>query len=70
MVRQTLKWILSKSHRTTAAKVTVELSIYLGEPVSTKTVRQELHNPTFTVQLRLLNLHLLKAKLKAKKMMW
>jgi hypothetical protein len=34
---------LSKNHRTAAAKVTAELSICLEDPVSTKTVRRELH---------------------------
>jgi transposase len=39
----TLKSIVSKSHRTTAAKVTAELNIQLVDHVSTKTVRQEHH---------------------------
>jgi hypothetical protein len=34
----TLKRIASKNHRTTAAKVTVELNIHLEDPVSTKPV--------------------------------
>ena len=34
---------MSQNHRTTAAKVTAELNIHLGEPLSIKTVRQELH---------------------------
>jgi len=38
----TLKKIVSKNHRTTAAKVTAELNIYLEDPVSTNTV-WELH---------------------------
>jgi hypothetical protein len=33
---------VSKNHRSTAAKVTAELNIYLEDPVSTKTVRQDL----------------------------
>jgi hypothetical protein len=33
-----LKRTVSKNHRTTAAKVTTELSIHLEDPVSTKTV--------------------------------
>jgi transposase len=41
--RNTLKRIMSKSHRTTAAKVTAELSIYCEDPVSTKIFRRELH---------------------------
>jgi predicted transcriptional regulator len=39
----TLKRIVSEYHRTTAAKVTLELSIHLENPVSTKTVQQEFH---------------------------
>ena len=38
-----LRRIVSKNHRTTAALVTAELNIHLGDPVSTKTVRCELH---------------------------
>ena len=41
--RRTLKRILSKNHRSTAAKVTAELSIHLEDRFSTKTVGQELH---------------------------
>jgi hypothetical protein len=39
----TLKKIVSKNHRTTAAKVTAELNIYVEDPVSTNTVQRELH---------------------------
>jgi hypothetical protein len=35
--------IISKNNRTTAAQVTAELSMHLEDPVSTKTVRRELH---------------------------
>ena len=42
--RRTLKRIVSQKIRTTAAKVTAELGIRLGIPVSTKTVRREPHN--------------------------
>ena len=38
-----LKRIVSKNYRTTAAKVTAEFSVQLLDPVSTKTVEQELH---------------------------
>ena len=38
-----LKRMVSKNHGTTAAKVTAELSVHLEDPVSTKTVQQELH---------------------------
>ena len=41
--RRTLKRIVSKNLINTAAKVTAELSIHPEDPVSTKTVRQELH---------------------------
>jgi hypothetical protein len=41
--RRTLKRIVSKNYRTTAAQVTAELNIHLYDPVSTKTVRLELH---------------------------
>jgi hypothetical protein len=44
--RRTLRRIVSKNHRTTAAQVTGlqnELNIRLEDPVSTKTVRRELH---------------------------
>jgi transposase len=40
--RRTLR-IVSKNHRITAAQVTTELNIHLVDPVSTKTVRRELH---------------------------
>jgi len=38
VARCTLKRIVSEYHRTTAAKVTVELNIHLENPVSTKIV--------------------------------
>jgi hypothetical protein len=38
-----LRRIASKNPRTTAVLVTAELNIHLGDPVSTKTVRRELH---------------------------
>jgi hypothetical protein len=41
--RRTLKRIVSKYRRTTAEQVTVELNVLLEDPVSTKTVRRELH---------------------------
>jgi hypothetical protein len=37
---RTLKRIVSKSHRTTVAKVTAELSIHLVDPVSMKKVQE------------------------------
>jgi transposase len=42
--RRTLRrTFFPKNHRTTAAHVTAELNIHLEDPVSTKTVRRELH---------------------------
>ncbi|XP_076065314.1 uncharacterized protein LOC143039321 [Oratosquilla oratoria] len=41
--RRTLQRIVARQHKTTAAKVTAELNTHLRNPVSTKTVRRELH---------------------------
>jgi hypothetical protein len=41
--RLTLRRIVWKNHTTTAAQVTAEPNIHLEDPVSTKTVRRELH---------------------------
>jgi hypothetical protein len=41
--RHTLRRIVSKNHRTTAAQVTAELNTHLEDPVSTKAVQHELH---------------------------
>jgi hypothetical protein len=49
--RRILKGIVSKNHRTAAAKVTAELNIHLEDPVSTVTVRRELHKSTVELQL-------------------
>jgi hypothetical protein len=38
-----LKRIVSKNHRTAAAKLTAELNVYLEDPVSTTRVRGEFH---------------------------
>ena len=40
--RRALKRIVSRKHRTTAAKFTAELNQHLNSPVSTKTVRLKL----------------------------
>jgi transposase len=43
---ETMRRVVSKKkkqHITTAAQVTAELNIHLEDPVSTKTVRRELH---------------------------
>jgi hypothetical protein len=42
----TLRAIVSKNHRTTAAQVTAELNIYLDDPVSTKTDVNFIRKPT------------------------
>ncbi|XP_067141717.1 uncharacterized protein [Centruroides vittatus] len=41
--RRSLKRIVTKNKKTTAAKVTAELNMELTNPVSTKTVQRELH---------------------------
>jgi hypothetical protein len=41
--RRTLRRIISKNHRTTAAQLTAELNIHLEDCVSTKTVQRDLH---------------------------
>lgn len=41
--RRSLKRIVTKNKKTTAAKVTAELNVGLTNPVSTKTIRRELH---------------------------
>jgi hypothetical protein len=53
-VCRTLRMIVSKNH-STAAQVTAELNILHEDPVSTKTVRCELTNPTSIVGLQLIN---------------
>jgi hypothetical protein len=44
--RHRMKWIVSKNHRTTAAKVIAELNIHLEVPVSIK------NNPTRASQVQ------------------
>jgi hypothetical protein len=58
---------LSKNHRPAAAKVTAELSIHLEDPLSTNTVDESFTSPTSTVELHLLNICLLKTRLKGEK---
>ena len=41
--RRTLTWIVRKDHSYTAPKITAELNDHLENPVSSKTVRRELH---------------------------
>jgi hypothetical protein len=41
--RHTLRRIILKNHRITAAQVTEELNVHLEDPFSTKSVRYELH---------------------------
>jgi hypothetical protein len=54
-VHHTLKRIVSKIHRTTAANMRVEL-IPLEDPVSTQAVYESLTNITSMVDLQLLNI--------------
>jgi hypothetical protein len=58
---------VSKSHRTIAAKLTAELNIHPEGPVSTKLSDESFTNPTSTVELQLLNVWLLKTRLKGEK---
>ena len=44
---QTLMQIVRKDHKNTALKITAELNDYLENPVSSKTVRRELHKIRF-----------------------
>ena len=45
--RRTLTRIVRKDHKNTATKITAELNGHLGNPVSSKTVRRELHKAEF-----------------------
>ena len=40
---RTLRWIVTKDHKNTAPKITAKLNGHLENPVSSKTVRRELH---------------------------
>jgi hypothetical protein len=51
----TLKRIVYKNHRTTAANMTVELIVHLEDPFSTQAVDESFTNLTSTVDLQLLN---------------
>jgi hypothetical protein len=52
----TLRRIVLKNHRPSAAQVTEEPNVHLEDPVSTKLSDMSLTNPTSTVGLQLLNL--------------
>jgi transposase len=55
--RHTLRWIISRNHRTTAAQEIAEVKIYLEYPVSTKVSDVSFTNPAQTTAgLQLLNL--------------
>ena len=41
--RRSLRAIVTKNKKTTAAKVTAEMNVMLPNPDSTKTIRRELH---------------------------
>ena len=45
--RQTLTWIVRKDHKNTVPKMSAELHDHLENPVSSKTVRRELHKAGF-----------------------
>jgi hypothetical protein len=64
-----LKWIVFEDHKITAEKVKAELNIHLEDPVSKKkkSPTRASQIPTCTVQLKLINLWLLKTKLRRKK---
>jgi hypothetical protein len=53
--RRTLRGTVSKCHRTAAAQVDrrAELNIHLEDPVSTETVRRELHKSNFDGRIAL-----------------
>ena len=44
---RTLTWIVRKDHRNIAPNITAELNDHLEDPVSSKTVRKELHRTGF-----------------------
>jgi hypothetical protein len=62
--RRTLRRIVSKSHRTTAAQVTAELNIHLEDPVSTNNFWRELHKSDIHFRAATANLWLLKVMLR------
>lgn len=45
--RPSLRRVVIKNKKTTAAKVTLEMNVVLTNPVSTKTVSRELHKRYF-----------------------
>jgi transposase len=51
-----LRWIISKNQRTSAAQVTAELNIHLGDPVSTEMSDVSFTDQTSTAGLQMLNL--------------
>jgi hypothetical protein len=61
-----LKRIVSKNHRTTTAKVTAELSIYLEDCFHRKS-KESFMNPPSMEELQLLHLWLLKTMPKGQK---
>ena len=54
--RRTLTQIIRKDHKNTAPKITAELNDHLGDPVSLKTVRKELHKARFRGRVVIKNL--------------
>jgi predicted transcriptional regulator len=67
-VHRTLKRIVYKNRRTTAANMKIELSVHLEDPVSTQAFDESFTILTLTVDLQLLNFQLLKTVLKGEKM--
>jgi len=55
-VHHTLKRIVSKNHRTTAANMRVELIVHLEDPISTQAVDESFTNLTSMVDLQLLSI--------------
>jgi hypothetical protein len=51
-----LKALVSKNHRTAAAKLTAELNVHTEDPVSTEQSDESFTNPTSTVEVQLLNI--------------
>jgi hypothetical protein len=58
---------LFKNRRTAAAKVTAKLSIHFEDPFPQKQSDESFTNPISTVELQLLNISLLKIRLKGEK---
>jgi hypothetical protein len=60
--RHTLKRVVAKNHRTTAARVIAKLNIHFEKPVSTKTVRLEFHKPNVHGRAAIAKPHITESK--------